>query len=211
MLLSMNADAMAVELALALGAASMLSVGPNNLALFREGLLRGRTALVVALISASQAGLAFLAWWAAPSVDALDPAARSLLSWGAVAVVLWFAGSAFRAGARRCEPQPAAATAESLFACVRRVLAMTALNPLTYLEFFFVPVAIIQGFGQPAAGGRFTAVLFAMILLCSVGYVALGRLVGCMATLRTRSLDIASGCVLLGVAGAMSAGLVATA
>ena len=42
-MLPMNADAMAVELALALGAASMLSVGPNNLALFREGLRTGST------------------------------------------------------------------------------------------------------------------------------------------------------------------------
>ncbi len=209
MLLSMSTDAVAVELALALGAASMLSVGPNNLALFREGLLRGRMGLVVALISASQAGLAFLAWQTAPSVDALHPTARSVLSWGAVAVVLWFAAAAFRAGVRRCEPQPAAATAESPIACVRRILAMTALNPLIYLEFFFVPVAIVQGFEQPAAGARFTAVLFAMILLCNVGYVALGRLFGCVTTPHTRRLDIASGCVLLGVAGAMTAGLVA--
>ena len=208
MLLSMTTDAVAVELALALGAASMLSVGPNNLALFREGLLRGRMGLVVALISASQVGLAFLAWRAAPSVDALDPTARSVLSWGAVAVVLWFAGAAFRAGVRRCEPRPAA-TAERLSACVRRVMTMTALNPLIYLEFFFVPVAIIQGFEQPAAGARFTAMLFAMILLCNVGYVALGRLFGCVTTPHTRRLDIASGCVLLGVAGAMTAGLVA--
>lgn len=208
MLLSMSTDAVAVELALALGAASMLSVGPNNLALFREGLLRGRMGLVVALISASQVGLAFLAWRAAPSVDALDPTARSVLSWGAVAVVLWFAGAAFRAGVRRCEPRPAA-TAERLSACVRRVMTMTALNPLIYLEFFFVPVAIIQGFEQPAAGARFTAMLFAMILLCNVGYVALGRLFGCVTTPHTRRLDIASGCVLLGVAGAMTAGLVA--
>lgn len=208
MLLSMNTDAVAVELALALGAASMLSVGPNNLALFREGLLRGRMGLVVALISASQVGLAFLAWRAAPSVDALDPTARSVLSWVAVAVVLWFAAAAFRAGVRRCEPRPAA-TAERLSACVRRVMTMTALNPLIYLEFFFVPVAIVQGFEQPAAGARFTAVLFAMILLCNVGYVALGRLFGCVTTPHTRRLDIASGCVLLGVAGAMTAGLVA--
>ena len=208
MLLSMSTDAVAVELALALGAASMLSVGPNNLALFREGLLRGRMGLVVALISASQVGLAFLAWRAAPSVDALDPTARSVLSWGAVAVVLWFAGAAFRAGVRRCEPRPAA-TAERLSACVRRVMTMTALNPLIYLEFFFVPVAIVQGFEQPAAGARFTAMLFAMILLCNVGYVALGRLFGCVTTPHTRRLDIASGCVLLGVAGAMTAGLVA--
>ena len=208
MLLSMNADAMAVELALALGAASMLSVGPNNLALFREGLLRGRMGLVLALISASQAGLAFLAWRAAPSVDALGPSARTVLSWGAVAVVLWFAVAAFRAGARRCEPQ-AGATSEHLIACVRRVLTMTALNPLIYLEFFFVPVAILQGFEQPAAGGRFTVVLFAMILVCNLGYLALGRMVGCVTTPPTRSLDIASGCVLLGVAGAMTAGLVA--
>lgn len=208
MLLSMSTDAVAVELALALGAASMLSVGPNNLALFREGLLRGRMGLVVALISASQVGLAFLAWRAAPSVDALDPTARSVLSWGAVAVVLWFAAAAFRAGVRRCDPRPAA-TAERLSACVRRVMTMTALNPLIYLEFFFVPVAIIQGFEQPAAGARFTAVLFVMILLCNVGYVALGRLFGCVTTPHTRRLDIASGCVLLGVAGAMTAGLVA--
>ena len=208
MLLSMTTDAVAVELALALGAASMLSVGPNNLALFREGLLRGRMGLVVALISASQVGLAFLAWRAAPSVDALDPTARSVLSWVAVAVVLWFAAAAFRAGVRRCEPRPAA-TAERLSACVRRVMTMTALNPLIYLEFFFVPVAIIQGFEQPAAGARFTAMLFAMILLCNVGYVALGRLFGCVTTPHTRRLDIASGCVLLGVAGAMTAGLVA--
>ena len=208
MLLSMNTDAVAVELALALGAASMLSVGPNNLALFREGLLRGRMGLVVALISASQVGLAFLAWRAAPSVDALDPTARSVLSWVAVAVVLWFAAAAFRAGVRRCEPRPAA-TAERLSACVRRVMTMTALNPLIYLEFFFVPVAIVQGFEQPAAGARFTAMLFAMILLCNVGYVALGRLFGCVTTPHTRRLDIASGCVLLGVAGAMTAGLVA--
>ena len=208
MLLSMSTDAVAVELALALGAASMLSVGPNNLALFREGLLRGRMGLVVALISASQVGLAFLAWRAAPSVDALDPTARSVLSWVAVAVVLWFAAAAFRAGVRRCEPRPAA-TAERLSACVRRVMTMTALNPLIYLEFFFVPVAIIQGFEQPAAGARFTAMLFAMILLCNVGYVALGRLFGCVTTPHTRRLDIASGCVLLGVAGAMTAGLVA--
>ena len=208
MLLSMSTDAVAVELALALGAASMLSVGPNNLALFREGLLRGRMGLVVALISASQVGLAFLASQTAPSVDALDPTARSVLSWVAVAVVLWFAAAAFRAGVRRCEPRPAA-TAERLSACVRRVMTMTALNPLIYLEFFFVPVAIVQGFEQPAAGARFTAMLFAMILLCNVGYVALGRLFGCVTTPHTRRLDIASGCVLLGVAGAMTAGLVA--
>ena len=65
---------------LALGSASVLSIGPNSLMMIREGLARGRTGLVASVVLISEASLLGLAYVAAGTLSMDVPFLQSVLS-----------------------------------------------------------------------------------------------------------------------------------
>ncbi len=200
----------AFQIGLALGVASILSIGPNNLMLVREGLIRGRVGLVSGVILASQGALLVVSFAAASALGNLDPLLRASLSWGGLAVICWFAYRSFCSAADPKQVEQQADGRESTRSCIARVLPVVWLNPLSYLEFLFIPAAIMQSFSDDGARLPFTAALLLMAAICCYLYALGGRAV--VGVLRrganVRMLDRVSGVILSVTAVVMATGLV---
>jgi L-lysine exporter family protein LysE/ArgO len=121
------------------GSASLLSIGPNNVMLLREGLVRGRPLTIACAVWGSYAVLLSTAI-AGGHVETLAP----LLSWGGAAVLAYFGLSTLRAAAagRRGFVFGEAGT-ESVIGCAKRALRVVWSNPLTYLELLLVPAILV--------------------------------------------------------------------
>ncbi len=96
------ADASGFQVGLALGLASMASIGPNNLMIIREGLLRRRAIFVASLVWGTYVALLAASWPIGNSVTRLDPAFHTALSWLGLAALAWFAPQS--AGSLRNRP-----------------------------------------------------------------------------------------------------------
>ena len=196
----------ALQMGCALGLATILSVGPTNLTVLREGLMRGRTGLVVFLFTATATAFMASAYLAADVLGQLDPTVQSVLSWVAVAVLVYFAFKAFRAATRYKPPTVDARNTEAVLTCARRVLPIVLLNPLAYLEFFFVPAAIFQNLDTPHGPFEFVAgvIVVSYIGFCVYGFG--GRMIGAFfsraGTLRV--FDRVCGVILAGVAAVLT-------
>ena len=90
-------DGGTLALGLGFGAASMLSVGPNNLMLMREGLAGGRTITVATVVWLSYLSLLLSAMVFVDLRQWIGPSTRVWLSWLGLASLAWFAVSAWRA------------------------------------------------------------------------------------------------------------------
>jgi L-lysine exporter family protein LysE/ArgO len=205
----MTGDAAAMQVGLALGLASILSIGPNNITLMREGLVRGRVGLVASLISGSQVVLILASWWLASSLQALDPTLRAVMSWIAVGVLFHFAVQSFRAAGaapRAIDDQP---RVEGPMSCVMRVLPVVWLNPLSYLEFLFLPAAIMEMLEQPQQQLVFLGTVTTMVVASNLLYGFGGRLMSGIARSgqRLRAFDLTSGAVMCCVASLLAVSL----
>ena len=172
----MTGNMTAIQVGLTLGLTSILSIGPNNITLMREGLARGRVGLVVTLISASQAALVLASGWLATSLQGVDPTVRTVLSWIAVGVLLYFALQSFRAAGTSRKATNDPCQTETTLACVARVLPIVWVNPLSYLEFLFVPAAILKIIDQPAQQAGFLGIVVVMAVAGNVLYGCGGQL-----------------------------------
>jgi L-lysine exporter family protein LysE/ArgO len=76
---------------LTLGFGSVLSLGPNNLLLLREGLLHGRKWLVASTVFSSHTALLAIACLATHWLAVLGPTLQTSLTWLGVLALLWFA------------------------------------------------------------------------------------------------------------------------
>ena len=206
-----GAELSGLQIGLAMGAASMISVGPNNLMLLREGLMRGRNGLMVGLVLGSYSLLVLLALGAAAASFSIERGWQAALCWGGLVALAWFAVQSFAAAFNRQGQQEAAWHRETPLACARRVLAVVWCNPLTYVELLLIPAALAQS--MTGAGDRieFAAALIAASALCCFGYAfggsALARIVGSRKGLRM--FDLASGVILAAVAIGLAAKLAA--
>jgi len=203
-------DPTAVHAGLGLGAASMLSVGPNNLMLIREGLVRGRAAVVASLVTVSYVLLISASIALASAAANIAPGWKTVLTIGGLAAIAWFAAQSLRAAIGRRALETQSRHDETLGACFRRVMAIVWLNPLTYLELLLVPAALCQSLGAAHAQFEFVAALIAMTVLYCYGYAFAGGLIGSVLDRRAslRLFDLASGLLLTGVAVSMASRLV---
>ena len=121
---------------MALGFGSVLSLGPNNLMLLREGLLRGRKWLVASAVFSSHTAMLAIACLATHWLAVLGPATQTALTWLGLLALLWFAWCSLRAALtiQKSYRDGQTRTAESPLDCLRRALAVVWLNPLTYIE-----------------------------------------------------------------------------
>jgi L-lysine exporter family protein LysE/ArgO len=147
---------------LAFGSVSLVSIGPNNILLLREGLGGCRPALVGAVMWLSYAGLGALAVFAGHSVRPMVEGVAPLLGWGGAVVLAAMGVAALRASARAAPDLTARGWArEPVTAATARVLRIVWLNPLTYLELLAVPAAL----ALPLAGLEQRCALFAGLLV----------------------------------------------
>lgn len=193
-------DATAFQLGLAAGAASIVSIGPNNLMLIREGLVGRRVALVSSLVLASESCLILASYVGASSLVVLDADVRTVLSWGGLLAICWFACRSLLAAsspgrAHFILPQ------ENRGSCALRVLGVVWLNPMAYLELLLVPAAIGQSLGSDAARLDFIAGLILADVAGCYGYGFGGRAIARRLRngLDVRFFDLASGLALAAV------------
>lgn len=192
------------------GFASMLSIGPNNLMLIREGLRRGYAGTVATTVYANYLGLGLATYALADVIADVPPQLRLVLSWlGPVAVAV-FAVQALRtamtpAGAKLAETRRRDDRAGS----VRRAMLTVWCNPLTYLERLIVPAVLCTSMAG-SSRAAFIAALLIMGAVCCYGYACSG---GFARTLirhdkALRSFDLVSGLLLAVVAVIMGGHLV---
>lgn len=136
------ADASGFQAGLALGMASMASIGPNKLMMIREGLMRGRVVAVASLFLGTYVALIAASYLLGASIAGLDPSLRAALSWLGLVAVLWFALQTFRAAAGADPAEDRAGQAETGCSCIARVMGVVWMNPLTYVELLFVSAAL---------------------------------------------------------------------
>lgn len=128
---------------LAFGAGSLVSIGPNNILLLREGLGGRRPALVAWVMWLSYAGLLGLAVFAGHVLRPLLEEAALALVWSGAVVLAVMGVAALRASGRPPANGAGPGGAKELWhAATGRVLRVVLLNPLTYLELVAVPAAL---------------------------------------------------------------------
>lgn len=197
---------------LAMGAASMISVGPNNLLLLREGLSGGRSGLVASIMCASYAMLIGAALGLAATAGSFDPSVRLALSISGLLALSWFAIQSFRSALSQRVAGTDAAERDSSSRTISRTLQVIWMNPLTYLELLLVPAALAQSFGNAGDRLEFVTALTLMSAVCCFGYAYAGRLIATFLQARDslRIFDFCSALILTGMSVSMGAGLVAT-
>jgi L-lysine exporter family protein LysE/ArgO len=199
-------DASAFQVGLAMGSASIISLGPNNLMILREGLARGRVGFVATIVFSSFAALIAASQLLATWLLEIDAGQRIALSWVGVAMILVFALRAFRTAWRGRGAAGPAARRESAGACFLRVARVVWANPLTYVERLLAPAALGQAFAGTGAQYEFVLALLLTAALSCFGYAYGSRLVSAAmrGTGTVRVFDTVSGLVLLAVAFTMA-------
>lgn len=201
----------ALAAGLTLGAASLLSIGPNNLMLVREGLRGGRVGLVATLVWANYLVLVMVAFTLTDAIAIALAPLKSLLLWLGLAAVGWFAALSLRAALRaEARRGPAILGQEGRFACFCRVAAVVWLNPLTYVERLLIPAALCGTFENPALRLAFVSGLMIMTTVNCYGYsLASGYCASFLRHRRTLQVfDATSGLLLSCIAIAMGVALV---
>ena len=197
----------------AMGTASILSVGPNNIMLIREGLVRGRPGLVASTVWISYFILLGLALVLTGKIANEGNFIRPVLSWLGLFALTWFAYSSLRSYFRSSTNlQFTAENRERTADCVRRVLAIVWLNPLTYVELLFMPATIGGSFLMPICRILFISGLTTMATVACFGYSFFGGV--CAPLFRRKNLlrrfDLISGILLSVLACIMLTALVLT-
>ena len=201
----------ALAAGLALGTTYLLSIGPNNMMIIREGLVRGRVILVASLVFASYVALLLLSYSMTETLAAQSASLSVVLSALGLAAMIWFALLSIRAAlgpqGRHVE---ALAASEPIGTCLRRVALVVAVNPLLYIEFLLIPSGALGAFREPPLRLEFILGLIVMAALTCFGYALGGQ--ACAGLFRhqraRQAFDLACGCVLAGLALTIGIGLV---
>ena len=194
-----------------LGVGSVLSVGPNNLMLLREGVSRGRTGTVIGTVLISYALLLTTACFFADWLAMFDATMRTKLAGLGLAALSSFAFLSLRAGlASKAPALVGSRCRETHLACLRRALRVIWLNPLTYLELLLIPAALCEPYETLPMRVEFVTGLMTMAAIASCAYSFAGGLVASLVGRRNvaRLFDLVSGLILAGVALVLASELV---
>ena len=195
---------------IAMGTASILSVGPNNITLIREGVTRGRVGLVATTVWTSKLVLLVSALALTDTIVTRGATIRPILSWLGFLTLCWFAISSIRTYLQASRTvRIGRLDAETTDQCIRRILSIIWLNPLTYVETLFVPATVGASFMMPICRVLFIAGLTIMATASCFGYAFGGR--ACAPLFKKpdtlRIFDLSSGVILALLAGTMAVGL----
>lgn len=200
------ADMGALHVGIAMGAASMISVGPNNLMLLRSG-ISGRPAAVMSVVLGSYVLLVGLAVTLAGSAMTVHDDVGTVLKWGGLLALLHFSVQAFRSAlaARGAADGEVHGDRVDLATVFRTVW----LNPLTYLELLLIPMSLAQTMKGDMDRMAFAAALLAMSALCCIGYAYGGLLISRI--LKARRLlacfDLLNGMIMAAMSLSLAASL----
>lgn len=202
-------DQSALSAGLFVGAASLLSIGPNNLMLIREGLARGRTCMVATVVAASYATLLLSSMVFSDALQIGGVAMRWWLSWLGIVSLTWFAFSAIRAALFADNPTQRRRL-EGSHTCLKRALTVVWSNPLTYLELLVIPASICATLAGYTQRIEFIGAVLLMKVAGCYGYAFSGGL--CAALIKGRPImrvfDFSSGLLLSGIALVLASTLI---
>lgn len=151
-MLEQTIDGLSLLAGVALGSASLVSLGPTNMMLIREGLKQGHVATVSGFVFALDivlisSGLGFSTLWsefAGPS--------QSILTWAGVVVLAYFGVRSIsdcvtRSGAAKLNIDGR----KSRLSTLSRVSSVYLINPLNYLEYLLIPAAVAVHFREASS------------------------------------------------------------
>lgn len=201
------ADMGALQIGIAMGTASMISIGPNNLMLFRSG-ISGNPAGVAAVTLGSYTLLVGLAVTLAGSAMTVHDDVGTILKCGGLFALAHFSVQAFRSAlATRGD---AKGTLDGEKVAIGVVLRTVWSNPLTYLELLLIPMSLAQTMKGELDRIAFAAALVAMSALCCLGYAYGGVLISRL--LKARRLlacfDLVTGTIMAAMSASLAASLI---
>lgn len=202
----MLGDMGALHIGIAMGAASMLSIGPNNLMLLKSGLCGRSPGKVVMTILGSYVLLVALALVLSRSPAAVDGDVGIVLRWGGLVALLHFSLQAFRSG---FAVRGAAGSQGNDVPSISRVLKTVWFNPLTYLELLLIPMSLAQTMSTDLDRITFGTALLFMSTLCCLAYAFGGVLIARMLKVRRllACFDLLSATILAGMSVSLAANL----
>ncbi|MDH6231019.1 L-lysine exporter family protein LysE/ArgO [Mesorhizobium soli] len=134
-----------LQLGLALGLASILSVGPNNLMMLRAAIGRTRPVTVAATVWASYNALAAVGIVLGAEINEQSAWLTKVLPWLGVVALLYFATSSLRKALSRAVTDERPAESTHIASSLRTIW----LNPLTYLERLVMPSVVAADLDDP--------------------------------------------------------------
>ncbi|NMP25499.1 arginine exporter ArgO [Rahnella sp. SAP-1] len=124
---------------LALSAAMILPIGPQNAFVMSQGIRRQYHLMIAALCALSDILLICAGIFGGSALLDRSPTLLFLVSWGGVAFLLWFGWGALRAALSAAPQQlQAQVNKQSRWRLVASMMAVTWLNPHVYLDTFVV-------------------------------------------------------------------------
>lgn len=202
---------LAVELAPVLsgflfGSISLVSIGPNNVMLLREGLVGRHPITLATTVYVSYLGLLTAAVFLGALLPPSNGLVQSTLSWLGVALLILFGGqmlASAQGGSGSFVFGEAAG--ETAAACIRRGLSIVWINPLTYLELFLIPAGLAAHLGAIEQRGALLAGMALAFALNCYGFTLGARILAPFARgERTRRLlDQFAGLAMIAVALAL--------
>lgn len=116
------------------GMSLIVAIGAQNAFVLRQGVRREHVAVVVAICALSDLALIAAGTVGIGTIVTRAPIVLTILRWGGVAYLLWFAFGCFRNAVRPGELHESAEEVSALRKVVLTTLALTWLNPHVYLD-----------------------------------------------------------------------------
>lgn len=116
------------------GMSLIVAIGAQNAFVLRQGVRREHVAVVVAICAVSDLLLIAAGTLGIGTIVTKAPTVLTVLRWGGVAYLLWFAFTSFRNAWRPGELHESAEHGKSVGAVAMTALALTYLNPHVYLD-----------------------------------------------------------------------------
>lgn len=124
---------------LALGAAMILPLGPQNAFVMNQGIRRQYPLMVAGLCALSDLALICAGIFGGSAVLMQSPWLMALVTWGGVAFLLWYGFGALKtAFSQQLELANAEVLKQGRWRIIATMLAVTWLNPHVYLDTFVV-------------------------------------------------------------------------
>ena len=189
----------AIGAGLTLGLSSILSIGPNNMMLMREGLRRGQVGWVATAVWLSYLAFFACAFLLAERLSIGGAVMQPILAWSASLVICWFAFRSFRSAfVSDASLKLGVGQRDATVDRVRRAVVAVWLNPLTYVDKFMMPSLVASTFVGVLPRVQFMSGLGFMAAICCYGYTFGSMLCATLFDHRQslRLFDLLSGCLL---------------
>ncbi len=201
------ADRLAIALTgLLTGLSLIVAIGAQNAFVLRQGLRREHVGVVVSICAASDLLLIAAGTLGIGTIVQRAPVALTVLRWGGVVYLVWFALASFRKALRPGELHESGRSVRSLRSIALTTLALTYLNPHVYLDTVLMLGNLANQHPQERWWFAAGAGLGSIVWFTGLGFGA-RMLAGPLGRRSTwRIIDAAVGVVMVGVAVKLALG-----